>query len=241
MSGYIVSQHYFDDDLGEVAVRVLSTARRFTARIRDGIVHVTIPDKVSEAEYRVLLESMKPRLAAALQRPLSPYHDGYRFETTDWSFELRRSDSVAPLQIRSESDANNHMTFLYGSGIDFADPAHARFMSNCISSRARDFMLDHIVDKAWQTAARLGCRPAQIVVSRGLRVLGHCSSRKAVALSEKIAFLPEDLRMYIITHELAHLTQMNHSAAFYALWERYMGCPSGPLKARLKKFRWPVI
>lgn len=243
MSGSVISQRYMHPRLGEIAVRTLSTARRFSGRVRGGIVHVTVPRGVSADEFTRALDSMEPALQRALRRSASPYCHGYRFATSGWSFELVRSEDILPVNIRSTVERTPdgfHITFAYGTELDFSDPSHAKFMSSRISDRARDYTQLHIVPEALRIADELGCRQAEIKVSRGLRVLGHCSSSGVVALSEKIAFLPADLRRYIITHELAHLSHMNHSAAFYALWEQYMGCPVRPMRKRLRGFVWPV-
>ena len=54
-------------------------------------------------------------------------------------------------------------------------------------------------------------------------------------------FLPKDLIEYIICHELAHLTHMNHSPQFHALVNKYVNGLEKALEKKLKAFTWPVI
>jgi predicted metal-dependent hydrolase len=64
---------------------------------------------------------------------------------------------------------------------------------------------------------------------------GSCSSTGNLNLNYKILFLPEDLRDYIIVHEICHLGEMNHSSRFWALVSRTF--PNHKeLRARLRKY-----
>lgn len=45
---------------------------------------------------------------------------------------------------------------------------------------------------------------------------GSCSSRRNINLNARLLFLPPDLARHVMLHELCHLAEMNHSAAFYA-------------------------
>lgn len=54
--------------------------------------------------------------------------------------------------------------------------------------------------------------------------LGSCTTKGVVSISWKTLFLEESLIEYIVSHELAHLTEMNHSHRFWELVSQY--CPN---------------
>ena len=46
---------------------------------------------------------------------------------------------------------------------------------------------------------------------------GSCSGKRNLSFNYKLLFMPENLRDYIIIHELCHLKEMNHSQNFWNL------------------------
>lgn len=51
---------------------------------------------------------------------------------------------------------------------------------------------------------------------------GSCSSRKTLNFSYRLALYPYEAIEYVCVHELAHLTEMNHSKKFWAIVEKYL-------------------
>jgi len=68
-------------------------------------------------------------------------------------------------------------------------------------------------------AAKLGVATPPLTLSNAQSRWGSCNSRGQVRLSWRLLQAPPHIINYVISHELAHLKQMNHSARFYAVLE----------------------
>lgn len=64
--------------------------------------------------------------------------------------------------------------------------------------------------------------PNTLQVRRMKRTWGSCNSAGKVTLNSLAVKLPTSLIDYILSHELCHLREMNHSEAFYRWHERIM-------------------
>jgi predicted metal-dependent hydrolase len=62
-----------------------------------------------------------------------------------------------------------------------------------------------------------GFRISKVTLRKQRSRWGSCSSRGAISLNTKLAFLPPELVRYIMIHELCHTRHMNHSRKFWSL------------------------
>lgn len=114
-------------------------------------------------------------------------------------------------------------------------------ISNIIGRSLEIVAIMKLLPFAQEVANGLGLSPAGFEIGRGMRKLGHCTNKRVIQLSRNLCLLPEELVRYIICHELAHLTHMNHSPEFHALCNQYTGGKEKELEQKLRQFRFPIM
>ncbi len=72
-----------------------------------------------------------------------------------------------------------------------------------------------IVSRVEYFANLYGFDYKRIAIKNQRRAWGSCSAKGNLNFSYKLLFLPECLRDYIVVHELCHLRELNHKAAFW--------------------------
>lgn len=70
---------------------------------------------------------------------------------------------------------------------------------------------------------RMDVRPTRVRVTKAEKRFGSCSSAGHVCFSYRLIEYPEDAIRYVVVHELAHMKELNHSARFWSIVEKY--CP----------------
>ena len=68
----------------------------------------------------------------------------------------------------------------------------------------------------------MNLKPSRITITGARTRFGSCSSKDNLSFSYLLMLYPEAAREYVVVHELAHLSEMNHSKRFYAIIEKYM-------------------
>lgn len=87
-----------------------------------------------------------------------------------------------------------------------------------------------------ELAARHGFHYNAVRIKRNKSNWGSCSRKGNINLNLSLVLLPEELRDYVLLHELCHLRHPDHSPAFHALLEEI--CPGHlALQRALRKHR----
>ena len=87
-------------------------------------------------------------------------------------------------------------------------------------------------------APLMNVTPSEIKLSSARTRWGSCTTRGTVRLNWQLIKMPLHLVDYVVVHELAHLREMNHSAAFWSVVETV--CPDYA-KRRGELRKWGVM
>ena len=235
MKGYIE-----DEEFGKIYVELRRgmTSVRFTFHT-DGNLLMRAPLGVSVTDLKRMVDINRESLRR-LPRP-----EGVKFEIGQ-VIECYKCRVAIDQQSRMPGYILNHwegdtLHLQIHESADLDDESIKRTISSVIG-RAMEVQAQAVLlPFARKVADELGLKPAGFEVGRGMRKLGHCTAKKIIQLSRNLMFLPEHLIRYIICHELAHLTHMNHSPQFHALCDKYCGGQEKELERQLRQFRFPIL
>ncbi|MBR5736814.1 MAG: M48 family metallopeptidase [Bacteroidales bacterium] len=96
--------------------------------------------------------------------------------------------------------------------------------------------------KAWliprlaTLAEKYGFTYNKVFIKNNISNWGSCSTKGNINLNMQLMRLPEELRDYVILHELCHLRQLNHGAEFHALLDSLLGGREKELRRELRKY-----
>ncbi len=198
-----------------VQLRTSARAKRLSLRLSrlDGKVTLTIPTFAPETQAVAFLEEREDWL----RRHIAEVKPA---ETVTVGGTVPYAGKEVPVVL-----GPGRRAALTEDGIVVPDEATAGTkVKALLRARARDILATVSDDYA----AALG-RPYSRLTLRDTRSRwGSCTTDGALMYSWRLIMAPPEVLHYVAAHEVAHLQEMNHSAAFWAVVERLYGDYSGP-------------
>ena len=235
MKGYIE-----DKELGKIYVELRRgmTSVRFTYH-PDGHLLMRAPMGVTMAEIQRIVDANRERLRSLPKPETVAFQFGQSINCFRCLVVIKpQSSHPGYILNRWEGDT---LHVCPHERADLNDEAIKKTISKVIGRALEVKAEEVLLPYAREVADELGLNPAGLEIGRGMRKLGHCTTKRVIQLSRNLMFMPESLVRYIICHELAHLTHMNHSQEFHALVNQYTGGKEKELERQLRQFRFPII
>jgi len=189
----------------EIVLKRSARARRFSLRVAqaDGKVTLSLPTRAREAEALAFARSQEAWLRAALARmpQVAVVGHGAAVPVEGRALLLAAGSGRLP---RIEGE---HLVIP-------GDPARA-------GARAAAFLRlmarDRLIAACDRHAARLGRPYARLTLRDTRSRWGSCAADGSLMFSWRLIMAPPPVLDYVAAHEVAHLEQMNHSPAFWAV------------------------
>jgi predicted metal-dependent hydrolase len=181
-------------------------ARRYLLRLRpDGAVRITIPPRgtISAGKEFALRNAgwLERQFQLLARQPKTPLI---------WNIGMEILFRGEPVHIESQADGS----ISFGpERVRISDPTAD--LRPAIEKHLRRLAALELPARVLELAAHHGVMVSRVSVRNQKTRWGSCSVRGTISLNWRLIHAPGFVRDYIILHELAHRSQMNHSKRFW--------------------------
>lgn len=188
----------------ELTLRRSARARRISLRVSglDGKVTLTLPRGIPERQALQFAETKSAWLRAQLDRQPA--------------LALVGPGTVLPVEGRPTRISLGPARRIEHDGDTLLVPGPQSTMAARIEGWLKARARDRLVDASDRYAQALGRNYARISLRDTRSRWGSCSAEGRLMYSWRLLLAPPDVLDYVAAHEVAHLKEMNHSAAFWA-------------------------
>lgn len=240
--------HHIEEPFeADIHLRLVPGGVRFTARWRGRVLHIGMPAEATEQDFRRFLENRRDAIME--KRPDLTFNLGQIIDCREIDFTISAAKYIGAdrIEVRRAIQTQRGKVVNYivelGSipAANIALPEVQKAINSCIIPILRRAADLYVIPLAKRCAARVGRGPRRFEIKDSKRNLGSCNSLGVITLSPRLMFLPDELREYVIYHELAHLSELNHSEAFHAICDRYVDGNEDELREQLRNFHFQII
>lgn len=194
----------------EIILRRSGRARRFSLRVSrlDGRVTLTLPCRAREAEALAFARDHEGWIRRALESVPQTARVGFG---TLLPFEGR------PLALRPGVGRSVRI-----EGDSLLVPGDPDAMAARLAAFLRVRARDRLAAACDRHAAALGRPYARLTLRDTRSRWGSCTADGSLMFSWRLILAPPEVLDYVAAHEVAHLAEMNHSPAFWAVVGRLM-------------------
>ncbi|MFV1601897.1 MULTISPECIES: M48 family metallopeptidase [unclassified Phaeobacter] len=209
----MADHHLPGDPPVPLTLRRSARARRISLRISglDGRVTLTLPARVPEREALAFAQEKEDWIRGHLARHPDPIEVGY--------------GSLLPIdgQPRRVVAGTGRRLLLQPGQLAVPGAVNGAGPGRRIQRYLQELARDRLAAASDQYAAALGRSYCRISLRDTRSRWGSCSSDGALMYSWRLILAPPEVLRYVAAHEVAHLAEMNHSPAFWAIVRELYG------------------
>lgn len=225
-------EKFTDKDLGEIQIRRNARAKNVTARAKNGYIQFTIPALLTQNQFDLILEQMRPRLVSLSIKPSIKFTPDTKFETYSFSLKIE----LAPVQNYYMNLKNGQLMIVCPENTQFNDQLVQNRVKNLVEKALRFEAKRLFPDKLALLAKQYKFNYKDLKINKSKTRWGSCTSLGNINLSHYCLLLPEYLIDFVMLHELCHTVEMNHGVKFWRLLDSITDNKSKILTSELKSY-----
>lgn len=227
----------YHKELGEIVVKENARAKSFIARVKNGVLHLTIPTFVSKKSILQFVEQNKTALLQLKEKySLQSIDVNFVIDTAFYCFSIVQSTQIHSTIQYSEPNYVLHLKRDFDFEEESAQEWLRKVIEETLVERAKE-VLPPILSRL---AKEHQLNYSRVSINRAKRRWGSCSSKKSINLSCYTLLLPLHLIEFVLLHELTHTIHMNHSENFWSFLNQLSGKKVKEYNSELKSFRLPL-
>jgi predicted metal-dependent hydrolase len=201
-------------------IRRSARAKRLRLVVKPGLIELVVPLAASEGQALAFLDAHRAWAedkARQMRERVESLHGPAAFaasNTIPW-----RGREI-PLLI--QEDGGRRVRVAVDEAVRICLPEGLRGARDEAVKRAlyvwvRRWLRERVAALAALHGPRHGLHPREIRVKRMKTRWGSCGPRNDININWLLAFVPDSVLEYVVVHELCHIRERNHSAAFWTL------------------------
>lgn len=224
--------------LGAFKVVINKKTKRYILKVKHGEVLVTVPPIYSIDLVNELLDTHAEDVIKALnEQGDCRLREGFVFESTLTNIYIKRSTLTKPSLKREGND----ITILLSRSQDETTEHSQMILTKIIETHLKDLGYDRIASRLKYWAAKMNLGFERFKLGNAKSSWGKCDSLRNIVISVYAVLLPDHLLDYLLVHELAHISEMNHSDRFWALVDQYTDHKANALCEELKGYNTSIV
>jgi len=188
-----------------------SRRKTLTLYVRDGVVEVRAPMKTPVSAIDSFVASKQKWIADKLAKLKEQSVQRDSFSLDYGSLIAYRGERYAIEAREGDGAGFDGVCFFVPTGL-YPDQIKAA----CIQTY-RQLAKHVLTEKTFLFGQQMSVTPAAVKISNARTRWGSCSARKSINLSWHLVMADDDVIDYVVVHELAHITELNHSGRFWAI------------------------
>lgn len=230
---------YNDAEFGEIEVTANSRAKSIILKIKPEGICATVPAHATADDLKKTIEKFREQLRKKAANIRKPQMIDGRFQIKTDLMQLTFAEGNT--KNFTVTRKKGEVVIYYPPQTDFSKPEMQEWLQQIIINQLRIQAKTILPPMLMELSKKYNLPITDIRINSSTTRWGSCSGRKSINLSLYMMQLPKHLINYILTHELAHTVEMNHSDRFWALVDKLLGQDSRAIRKELKNYTTSVV